>query len=443
MASRGRKAPSKGNKGSSAVRKAPSAGTEGTPGAETKPMPGSASIPRTEFLRADSEMDGQNGFQTPPPAGTLTPLGPNGIPGTASQADASDIDGGSSVVGAAPTEDADLDDAEYKTWKQVTKKDRAMIAVERHRLFRNDHLNVEEPALLRTKAGMRRWLRQHKQALNEGVPEDEVEPADGKDGVQPASGETLAEGIEGEEERQVPDYYDTLSVMPELNERLKWVEDSEGQVIQQGEEFMRMMPKGYFQSPKSNLASKMEANMKQMQDTRKICAKIGIVKQMQLQSQVSHIDLLLRTNAYPVRPIKTSSKSTILNHLRRRMLVLWLYLMTVLSCHNGLVARPSSAASPKSSTMLALKNSSLRRWTLLPMLRATSSLRSPGVLTSIARRPRFDLSRAFRHGNPDSPVKRLSCTHFAKMVLILKRWIPTSRKMWSGWDPSWVSCTSA
>ncbi|KAF4308673.1 hypothetical protein GTA08_BOTSDO04045 [Botryosphaeria dothidea] len=290
MASRGRKAPSKGNKGSSAVRKAPSAGTEGTPGAETKPMPGSASIPRTEFLRADSEMDGQNGFQTPPPAGTLTPLGPNGIPGTASQADASDIDGGSSVVGAAPTEDADLDDAEYKTWKQVTKKDRAMIAVERHRLFRNDHLNVEEPALLRTKAGMRRWLRQHKQALNEGVPEDEVEPADGKDGVQPASGETLAEGIEGEEERQVPDYYDTLSVMPELNERLKWVEDSEGQVIQQGEEFMRMMPKGYFQSPKSNLASKMEANMKQMQDTRKICAKIGIVKQMQLQSQFQKYD---------------------------------------------------------------------------------------------------------------------------------------------------------
>ncbi|GME47998.1 hypothetical protein GTA08_BOTSDO04045 [Neofusicoccum parvum] len=291
MASRGRKAPSKGNKGSSAVRKAPSAGTEGTPGAETKPMPGSASIPRTEFLRADSEMDGvQNGFQTPPPPGTLTPLGTNGIPGTASQADVSDIDGGSSVVGAAPTEDADLDDAEYKTWKQVTKKDRAMIAAERHRLFRNDHLNVEEPALLRTKAGMRRWLRQHKLAVNEGVPEDEVDAVDGKDGVQPASGETLAEGIEGEEERQVPDYYDTLSIMPEVNERLKWVEDSEGQVIQQGEEFLRMVPKGYFQSPESNLASKMEANMKQMQDTRKICAKIGIVKQMQLQSQFQKYD---------------------------------------------------------------------------------------------------------------------------------------------------------
>ncbi|EOD51820.1 putative transcriptional activator spt7 protein [Neofusicoccum parvum UCRNP2] len=132
--------------------------------------------------------------------------------------------------------------------------------------------------------------RGRKAPINEGVPEDEVDAVDGKDGVQPASGETLAEGIEGEEERQVPDYYDTLSIMPEVNERLKWVEDSEGQVIQQGEEFLRMVPKGYFQSPESNLASKMEANMKQMQDTRKICAKIGIVKQMQLQSQFQKYD---------------------------------------------------------------------------------------------------------------------------------------------------------
>lgn len=195
-----------------------------------------------------------------------------------------------------------------------------MIAAERHRLFRNDHLNVEEPALIRTKAGMRRWLRQHKQAIHGGVPEDEIEVVDGKDGVQEASGETLAEGIEGEEERQVPDYYDTLSVMPELNERLKWAEDSEGQVIQQGEEFMRMVPKGYFQSPKSNLATKMEANMRQMQDTRKICAKIGIVKQMQLQSQVSithqHFS---RKGAHSTRHIKTSSRNMILSLSRKRI----------------------------------------------------------------------------------------------------------------------------
>lgn len=174
-----------------------------------------------------------------------------------------------------------------------------MIASERHRLFRNDHLNVEEPALLRTKAGMRRWMRQHKHAISDGFPEDEAETIDGKDGVQPTSGETLAEGIEGEEERQVPDYYDTLSIVPEVNERLKWVEDSDGQVIQQGEEILRMVPKGYFQSPKSNLASKMEANMKQMQDTRKICAKIGIVKQMQLQAQVSSMYSNISTRYLP------------------------------------------------------------------------------------------------------------------------------------------------
>ncbi|KAF2144510.1 uncharacterized protein K452DRAFT_295944 [Aplosporella prunicola CBS 121167] len=289
MASRGRKAPSKGNKGSTAARKAPSAGPEGTPGAESKPGAGATLNPRTEFLRADSEAQlEQNGFVTPPP-GTLTPLGPNGAMSgaAASQADASDIDTGSSTVGTGQGEDPDLDDAEYKTWKQVTKKDRALVATERHRLFRGDHLNVEEPALCRTKAGMRRWMRQHKTALDETSPNEAAATADGKDDEQPATGETLAEGIEGEEEeRQVPDYYDSLSHVPELNDRLKWVEDAEGQVIQQGEEFLRMVPKGYFISPKSNLATKMEANMKQMQDTRKICAKIGIVKQMQLQSQM-------------------------------------------------------------------------------------------------------------------------------------------------------------
>ena len=38
-------------------------------------------------------------------------------------------------------EDADEDDAEFKTWKQVTMKDRAAAAAERKRLFRGTHLN--------------------------------------------------------------------------------------------------------------------------------------------------------------------------------------------------------------------------------------------------------------------------------------------------------------
>jgi transcriptional activator SPT7 len=241
-----------------------------------------------------------NGFSTPPPPGTLTPLGPNGIfrlgaPG--SQADASEADATSNSVSGLTldSEDADLDDLEYKTWKQVTKKDRASIASDRHRLFRGDHLNVEEPAILRSKAGMRRWLRHRKEASEEEKNDDTTTP-DGKDGVQ-ATGETLAEGIEGEDERQVPDYYDPVSSIPELSDRLKWVEDSEGHVIAQAEEFMRMVPKGYFTAPESALASKIEANLRQMQDTRKICAKIGIVKQMQIQSQVRTPFFMRHTNS--------------------------------------------------------------------------------------------------------------------------------------------------
>jgi transcriptional activator SPT7 len=294
MASRGRKAPSKGGKGSNNTRKAPSAGLEGTPGPETKPpvpsLNSAVSNLKNEFLRADSEMEGSvNGFSTPPP-GTLTPLGANGTSRNGahgSQADLSEMDGtGASVNGFALEEDADLDDLEYKTWKQVTKKDRATIAAERHRLFRDDKLQPEEPAILRTKAGMRRWLRHRKQAIEEEAMTGPVTTPDGKDGVQTAAKGSLAEGIEGEDERQIPDYYDAVCAIPDLNERLQWVEDADGHVVQQFEEYMRIFPQGQFTTPDSGLAKKMEANMQSMQDTRKICAKIGIVKQMQLQSQL-------------------------------------------------------------------------------------------------------------------------------------------------------------
>lgn len=297
MASRGRKAPGKGGKGTSTARKAPPDILESTPGPDSKPPIGSLNNNvvtnlKNEFLRADSDvsMEGSiNGFSTPPP-GTVTPLGLNGFsrggaPG--SQADNSEADGtGASVSGfTLESEDADLDDLEYKTWKQVTKKDRAVIATERNHLFRGDHLNVEAPAILRTRAGMRRWLRHKKQALAEDTATGSTATHDGKDGVQ-ATGETLAEGMEGEEELQVPDYYDPVSAIPDISEKIQWVEDSQGQVVDQVEEYMRIVPKGYFNAPQSALTKKMEANLRQMQETRKVCAKIGIVKQMQLQSQM-------------------------------------------------------------------------------------------------------------------------------------------------------------
>ncbi|KAH7138022.1 transcriptional activator spt7 [Dendryphion nanum] len=295
MASRGRKAPSKGtSKGTSNSRKAPPAGSEGTPGPDTKPsvpsLNGAVANFKNEFLRADSEMEGSiNGFATPPP-GTLTPLGPNsalrnGAHG--SQADVSEADGTGVSVShlALETDEAELDDLEYKTWKQVTKKDRAIIAAERNRLFRDDRLNVEEPAILRTRAGMRRALRHNKQFYGKDSSDGSAVTDNGKDNIQASAGETLAEGIEGEEERQLPDYYDPVCAIPDIDDRLAWNEDSEGQVLQQTEEYMRIVPRGLFLAPESSLTKKMEANLRQMQETRKICAKIGIVKQMQLQSQ--------------------------------------------------------------------------------------------------------------------------------------------------------------
>lgn len=303
ISSRGRKAPGKKSKKGTVARKAPAGGAEGSPEAENKPsVPplanGIGSHLKNEPHRAVSEtlMEGiQKDLSTPPP-GTLTPVGVNGIltlgpPGT--QGDAMETDGESMINGMVPSvdgmnEEAENDDLEYKTWKQVTKKDRAIVTAERHLLFQGDRLDPEAPALLRTKLAMRRWLRKQKQAVTDGAlgkRSAEAEITDEKE-AEP-SGETLAEGMEGEEEKVLPDYYDTLAAIPDLPSRLRWIEDAQGNVQDPSDEFLRIMPKGLFISPESNLTRKIEDNLRQIQKTRKLTSKIGVVKQMQLQSQAS------------------------------------------------------------------------------------------------------------------------------------------------------------
>lgn len=287
MASRGRKAPKKG----ATARKTGPTKTEETPAPESKPVlnhsTSSAGL-REEFLRPDSEAPLANGFSTPPP-GSITPLGPHGAASSVvhgSQADASemmDIVGEESNTG--PTGEPEVDDPDLKAWKQATKKGRARVAITRHKLFRGDKLNVEEAALLRSKAGMRKWLRQQMEGGDDESGDADV--TNGKDGAKAITGETIAEGLEDEEEGYLPDYYASLSAIPNLEPRLRWEEDSEGHATALVEETLRVLPSKSFVSSESNLAKKMEANMKQMQETRKLCAKIGVVKQMQLQQQVS------------------------------------------------------------------------------------------------------------------------------------------------------------
>lgn len=282
MSSRGRKAGAKGSK----ARKSGHARDSSTPGVDQKP---------TLFLNgvlgnlahegSDAGIDGsQNGFATPP-IGSITPGAMNGILAHGSQADGMDIDGpsmnGLSVALGAAADDL-REDEEYRIWKQVTKKDRALVAKERNRLFRGDKLNPDEPALLRTKAGMRRWLRQQQQSQSD-TPRPDAN-GQSKDAVQ--SVETLAEGMDVEDERVLPDYYDSLSAIPDIPAKLQWIEDAGGNLVERSEEFLRMVPAGHFTAPKSALTSKFEGNMKQMQETRKLCSKIGVIKQMQLQAQV-------------------------------------------------------------------------------------------------------------------------------------------------------------
>lgn len=305
ISSRGRKAPGKKSKKGSVARKAPAGNIEGSPAAETKPpiqnmTNGLGSNLKHESFRGDSESIVDGTF-TPPP-GSVTPAGINGAVshGAFNSHDSMDIDGleaslsgiGQSIGGAGG--EVEHDDIEDKTWKQVTKKDRAFVTAERHRLFKGDRINPDEPALLRTRLGMRRWLRKQKGAALDGALgkqniEAEVTESEGAE----PNGETLAEGMEGDEERVLPDYYDALSGVASLPSRLRWIEDSEGQTQDPSGEFLRALPKGLFVSANSSLTKRIEDNMTQMQATRKITSKIGIVKQMQLQSQVNPYFLMI------------------------------------------------------------------------------------------------------------------------------------------------------
>ncbi|KAL8683043.1 MAG: hypothetical protein Q9186_000953 [Xanthomendoza sp. 1 TL-2023] len=296
ISSRGRKAPGKkAKKGSTAPRKAPAGKSETVQSTEGKP-PNQHLAPNGlgSSLRADSEAATERSHtdpSTPPPVIN----GVNGNNTSLMDLDSMDVDGVESFVNgvvapAAETQqEVDYEDAESKAWRQITKKDRALVTAERHRLFRVDAINEDEPALLRSKAGMRSWLKKQKQAVLEGAAGRRRAEAAAKELEAAApSGETLAEGIEGEEERVLPDYYDTLSAIPDLPDRLRWIENTPGEVEDPSGEYLRILPGGLFTTPESTLTKKIADNMKQLQATRKICSKIAVVKQMQIQSQMYH-----------------------------------------------------------------------------------------------------------------------------------------------------------
>ena len=280
MSSRGRTAGTK--KGSSKSRKAHDR-KEGTPSVEQKPVLHLNGLLGKAHREGSEIMDGSNGLATPP-VGSITPSAMNGM---GSNTDAMDIDGPSmNGLQLATALEHVYEDDEFKVWKQITKKDRARVAKARHSMFKGDKLNADEPALLRTKAGIRKMLKR-KRLHEMGIytPSQETPPA-ADDSSKPI--ETLAEGIEAqvEEEAVIPDYYEPLNVMPDIPRRLQWQTDAEGHVINQHEDLLRVVEPGHFTAPPSHVAKVIDANLHQIQETRKLCSKISAIKQMQIQAQV-------------------------------------------------------------------------------------------------------------------------------------------------------------
>lgn len=146
---------------------------------------------------------------------------------------------------------------------------------ERHKLFRGDRLAPDEPALLRTREGMGRFLRNEARHFHRH-DEDRL-PSDTPQGT-----DKLVEEGGSDETPLIPDYYEALSSVPELPWNIEWRPGEEVDIM--GE--LRMGVKDIFKAPQTGLVNKMDSNMRQMQETRKICSKISVIKQMQTQTQI-------------------------------------------------------------------------------------------------------------------------------------------------------------
>ncbi|KAF3910879.1 hypothetical protein ABW20_dc0106924 [Dactylellina cionopaga] len=235
--------------------KPPILNIQGAPDVKVRDSPVPAHI-----LAESSGLGSQNGFGTPPPAHTP------------SNGHISQLDLDSTLEKYEVEDDMDL---EYKTWKTMTKKSRARAASERHKLFRSGKIQLDEPALIRGRVGMGRFIR------------SELAHGD-KDAVAKDIKAPLAVAVEepvDEEDEMLPNYYKVLDSVPELPWNLAWLGDDEDE-IDKDKDNLRMAPKGIFTQPPTGLARSMDSNMKVMQETRKICHKIGVIKQMQVQTQL-------------------------------------------------------------------------------------------------------------------------------------------------------------
>lgn len=106
-----------------------------------------------------------------------------------------------------------------------------------------------------------------------------IEDDEGMDGIGVINGDA-----EEDDGILLPNYYYPQSCVPELPWRTVGAND-EGEV-EMLDEGLRLAPRGMFVQPKSELGNRIDGNIKQMQETRKVCSKIGVIKQMQVQTQV-------------------------------------------------------------------------------------------------------------------------------------------------------------
>ncbi|CCH41053.1 putative permease [Wickerhamomyces ciferrii] len=245
------------------------------------PLPQDSTKDNNQTTDASTTTLNQSNVSTPNPNAPIT-QGTQGTQGNTStvQADTTELDDeeqdDQNSNEYLNQEDNDKDDLEIQTWKNLTAKTRANFCSKRSNLFENNKLNIENDAILRDSTKMSNFqshLKNHVEIKNQSLNKSN-------------------NGRNQELDDLYLIEYDVTGGLPSIP--YKGIDEDELDK-QESKLIDKVLADGLKPSefaPKNGGLNKIiNENIEEMQEIRKICFKISLIRQMQQQQFVHHTQL--------------------------------------------------------------------------------------------------------------------------------------------------------
>lgn len=175
---------------------------------------------------------------------------------------------------------ADLD-VEQKVWQTVYTKPRSLYCVRRSDIFRNDKIQPDAPAPMRTSESMGRFSEALSQVYKRHKDE---EPLIARRFRANGGGAGLMDALDKDDDKaKFIIEYETSSGLPVV----PWAVSAENERddLPSNLQIQDIKTSGYVLKP-GGLGEKINKNLAEMQQIRKICSKIELIRQMQQDSYV-------------------------------------------------------------------------------------------------------------------------------------------------------------